>query len=184
MRHVLLFLLLLIAAACADKSAKPPRVDLLFVTNDFPVQETWEARISFSESGSLRATIAASHISQYTRQGSTVKHLDGKVRADLYDETGKHSSFISANRAIIHPNNDIEGFDNVIIISDDCTTVRTEYIKWTYQDRKVRSDKFVTIKRPTETLSGYGFESDQNLKRYRIYKATAVMKVQDQPDLK
>ncbi len=183
MRYVLLFLLL-IAAACTDKAAKPPRIDFLYVGNDHPVQETWEAQVVFSDSGRLKATVSAAHISQYTRQGSTEKKLDGRVRAELYDDQGSYSSTLTANRATIHANNDMEAFEKVVITSRDCTTVRTEYIKWTYQDQKVRSDKFVTIKRPTETLSGHGFESDQNLKHYRIYKATAVMKVQDQPDLK
>jgi LPS export ABC transporter protein LptC len=182
MRYALLLFIIMLAA-CDDKSAKPPRIDLLYVTNDYPVQETWEARIVFTDSGRIKAQLEAAHVMQFTRQGSTEKKMEGRVRADLYDENGMHSSTLTANRATIQSNNDIEAFEKVVIVSDDCTTVRTEYLKWTSADRKVRSDKFVTIKRPTETLSGYGFESDQSLKHYRIFKATAVMKMKDQSDL-
>lgn len=105
--------------------------------------------------------------------------MDSTFRVDFFDEFGKHTSFITANRAKVHPNSDMEAFENVLVVSDDCTRVTTEYMKWTASDKKIRSDKFVTITKPTEILSGYGFESDQSLKNYRIFKVKGQMKVKD-----
>ncbi|RFM24019.1 MAG: LPS export ABC transporter periplasmic protein LptC [Candidatus Thermochlorobacter aerophilum] len=176
----ILFLLAAWVLACSSKSA-PPRRSLLIIHKDFPVQETWNARITYTDSGRMKATIYAPHVSQYARGGpNTEKHLDGGVEVHFYNSAGQHTSSLNALRGIIYPNNDIEVFGRVVMVTDDCTTVRTEYAKWTSNDQKIRSDKFVTIQRPNETLSGYGFESDQHLRNYRIFNATAVMKVRQE----
>lgn len=45
---------------------------------------------------------------------------------------------------------------------------------WRNKDRKIVSDKFVTVISPNETIQGYGFESDQSLQNYVIYNITYV----------
>lgn len=174
----LLWLLALLWLACGKKS-EPPKVDMTYVGDDYPVQETWNARIIFSDSGRVEAILVAPHIAQYARQGTLERRMDSAFRVEFFDETGKRSSVITGDRAVVHPNNDMEAFGNVVVVSADCARVTTEYMKWSSRDKKIRSDKFVTIKKPTETLSGYGFESDQNLKNYRIFKASGEMKVKD-----
>ncbi|MCS6989037.1 MAG: LPS export ABC transporter periplasmic protein LptC [Chloroherpetonaceae bacterium] len=174
----LILCLALLATACGKKS-EPPKVDMTYVGDDYPVQETWNAKIVFSDSGRVKAILVAPHIAQYSRQGTLERRMDSSFRVDFFDDMGRHSSVITANRAVIHPNNDMEAFENVVVVSDDCTRITTEYMKWVSLERKIRSDKFVTITKPTETISGYGFESDQNLKNYRIFKASGQMRVKD-----
>ncbi len=174
----LVLLLSLFAIACGGKNS-PAKIDMTYIGDDYPVQETWDAKITFSDSGRVKAILVTPYLAQYSRQGTLERQMDSTFRVDFFDEFGNHTSFIVANRAKVHPNNDMEAFENVLVVSDDCTRVTTEYMKWTAADKKIRSDKFVTIAKPTETLSGYGFESDQNLKNYRIFKASGQMKVKD-----
>ncbi len=174
----LVFLLSLFAIACGGKST-PPKIDMTYIGDDYPVQESWDAKIIFSDSGHVKAILITPYLAQYSRQGALERQMDSTFRVDFFDEFGNHTSFITANRAKVHPNSDMEAFENVLVVSDDCTRVTTEYMKWTSSDRKIRSDKFVTITKPTEILTGYGFESDQNLKNYRIFKASGQMKVKD-----
>lgn len=177
LKHLLL-LVLLAFTGCGGKST-PPKVDLTYIGDDYPVQESWDAKIVFSDSGRVKAILLTPYLAQYSRQGALERQMDSTFRVDFFDEFGKHTSFITANRAKVHPNTDMEAFENVLVVSDDCTRVTTEYMKWTVSDKKIRSDKFVTITKPTETLSGFGFESDQSLKNYRIFKASGQMKVKD-----
>lgn len=174
----LIALISLFALACGGKST-PPKIDMTYIGDDYPVQETWNAKIIFSDSGRVKAILVTPYLAQYSRQGALERQMDSTFRVDFFDEFGHHTSFITANRAKVHPNTDMEAFENVLVISDDCTRVTTEYMKWTANDKKIRSDKFVTITKPTETLSGYGFESDQSLKNYRIFKAKGQMQVKD-----
>ncbi|NTW50942.1 MAG: LPS export ABC transporter periplasmic protein LptC, partial [Chlorobiales bacterium] len=67
------------------------------------------------------------------------------------------------------------------VTSTDSTVLRTEQMKWSNDDQKIRSDQFVTITKPTETLRGYGFESDQSMKNYRIFKVSGEAKIKEKP---
>ena len=60
----------------------------------------------------------------------------------------------------------------VVITSGSTTVIKTEYVKRTSNDKMIRSDKFVTIIKPDETITGQGFESDQSLKKYRIFRGS------------
>ncbi len=175
---VVLFAVGFCVLACSTKST-PPKIDMTYIGDDYPVQESWNAKIIFSDSGRVRAILVTPYIAQYSRQGALERQMDSSFRVDFFDELGNHTSFITANRAKVYPNSDMEAFENVLVVSDDCTRVTTEYMKWTAIDKKIRSDKFVTITKPTEILSGYGFESDQNLKSYRIFKVKGQMTVKD-----
>ena len=73
---------------------------------------------------------------------------------------------------MIHDNQDIEAEGNVVITSSGTTVIKTEYIKRTGKDKMLRSDKLVTIIKPDETITGQGFESDQSLKKYRIFRGS------------
>ncbi len=69
--------------------------------------------------------------------------------------------------------NNLYASDSVVVFSDS-VTIKTDEMMWRNKDRKIVSDKFVTVISPNETIEGYGFESDQNLKNYVIYNITYV----------
>jgi LPS export ABC transporter protein LptC len=68
--------------------------------------------------------------------------------------------------------NNLEATGNVVVTSDSGVVVVTNKLFWDNARQKIFSDAFVKITSPTEQLQGQGFESDQNLKNYRIFKAT------------
>ncbi len=47
-------------------------------------------------------------------------------------------------------------------------------MEWRNSDKKIVSDKFVTITSPKEKIEGYGFESDQHLQNYVVYNITYI----------
>jgi lipopolysaccharide export system protein LptC len=56
----------------------------------------------------------------------------------------------------------------------DGTVLTTEELVWNDEKQKITTDKFVTIVTPKEKLQGCGFESDQYLRNYIIYRITYV----------
>jgi len=138
---------------------------------DMPAQESWNVTLVISEQGRTRTVVSARHAAEY-RQGQKQEiRIDGGVSVQLFDRDG-HATIVTAGRGIVHDNQDIEAFDNVIIRSDDGTMLRTEHISRSNSTRMIRSDKYVTITSPTRTIRGYGFESDDAMKRYRIFHAS------------
>jgi LPS export ABC transporter protein LptC len=140
-------------------------------TKDMPAQESWNVTLVVSDNGRTKTIVSARHASEY-RQGEKQEiRLDGGLNVQLFDRDGS-ATLITAGRGIVHDNHDIEAFDNVVIRSADGTVMRTEHIWRTSHDRMIRSDKYVTISGPSRTIRGYGFESDEAMKHYRIFHAS------------
>jgi LPS export ABC transporter protein LptC len=62
--------------------------------------------------------------------------------------------------------------DNVVAENDSGTVLKTNELMWRNSDQKIITDKFVTITSPKEVIQGYGLESDQQLKNYKIFNVT------------
>ncbi len=159
-------------SGCGDPVGERRSPETGFIGLDHPVQESWKVRIALTESGIRRGVIEAEHGAEYRTNSGSEHHLDHGVRVDLFDINGHATTTITAEKAVIHDNQDIEAEGNVIITSGGSTVIKTEYVKRTARDKMIRSERFVTITKPGQTIRGEGFESDQALKRYRIFRGS------------
>lgn len=136
-----------------------------------PDQESWNPRLVISDSGKLKTVLEANHAARY-RQGEQQEiRLDGGIRVRLVNPDGT-STLITAGKCVVHGNQDIEAFDQVIILTEDGTLLRSEHITRSNKERMIRSDRYVTITSPSRIIRGYGFESDDAMKQYRIFHAS------------
>jgi LPS export ABC transporter protein LptC len=173
-RVVVLFLhvILIVASGCGNPAKERRSPETGFIGLNHPVQESWNLRIALTESGIKRGIIEAGHGAEYRINAGSEQHLDRGIRLNLFDINGYTTTTITAEKAVIHDNQDIEAEGNVIINSGGTTTIKTEYIKRTSSDHMIRSDRYVTIIKKDETIRGEGFESDQTLKKYRIFRGS------------
>jgi len=103
------------------------------------------------------------------------------MKAHFYDTHGNHTSKMTSRRGKVNDETqDLEATGKVVIVSDSGTTVRTEKIFWDNATQKIHSDAFVEITSPREVLRGYGFESDQDLKNYKVFRVTGQARVKDE----
>ncbi|MBL0174216.1 MAG: LPS export ABC transporter periplasmic protein LptC [Ignavibacteria bacterium] len=170
-----LLLLLLCFASCEDRVRPPVSMT---TGQQMPDQESWNSQVVFSDSGSVRAVLDAAHIRMYEERRETL--LDSGLVVNFYDRDGKHSSRLTSDRGKVNDQTrDLEAFDNVVFTSDSGTVVKTDYLFWDNAKKKVRSDRFVTVTSPKERLQGYGFEADQGLKNYVVYRVSGEAQVQE-----
>jgi LPS export ABC transporter protein LptC len=156
---------------CSSKRVKPS-VDLNLNTQELPSQESWNSVITFTDSGKTKAILWTGHLRKFDDKRETF--LDKNVKVDFYnDEQIKTSTLTSKKGRVDETTNNLYAIDSVVVFSDS-VTIRTEEMMWRNKDRKIVSDKFVTVVSPQEKIEGYGFESDQNLKNYVIYNITYV----------
>ena len=142
-----------------------------------PSQESWNSTITFSDSGTVKAIVQAGHI--YAYDNSTVTHLDSGVIVDFFDEVGLHTTTLTSRHAVVDEGtNNLEATGNVIVRSDSGTVVYTEKMFWDNKRQLIHSPEFVGIVSPKERLQGTGFESDHNLRNYRIFKVTGTAESQ------
>jgi LPS export ABC transporter protein LptC len=167
--------LLLVLGACEEK-VKPSITSGL--TGQSPVQESWDAKIVFTDSGKLAGILKAGHISVFADRKITL--LDSSLTVDFYDEHQNHTSVLTARRGVVNDvNHDFEAHEHVVVVSDSGSVLRTEELYWTNATRKIHTPAYVEITSPKEQLRGHGFESDQDLKHYTILKVTGQAKTDE-----
>ena len=167
-RTVFVLLAVLALGGCSDKM-RPSVVAL--PESSLPSQESWRSTVTFSDSSKIKAILWAGHIADYQDQRITL--LDDSVHVDFFDELGNHTSLLTARRGKVNDaTQDFDAYDNVVVVSDSGTTLKTDRLFWTNADRKVRTDAYVDITSATEHIMGHGLISDQSLKNYRIFRMT------------
>lgn len=170
-QFVLLFCFAFALIGCEEK-VKPSVLSGVSSTQ-LPSQESWHSTITFSDSGIVKAIVKAGHI--YAYDNSRVTNLDSGVVVDFFDEFGKHTTQLTSKRGSVDEgSNNLEATGNVVVKSDSGTTVYTEKMFWNNQRQLIHSPEFVRIVSPKEQLQGTGFESDHNLRNYKIFKVTGT----------
>ncbi len=179
-RVVVLFfpLLLVVAAGCGAPLTESSSSGTDSAGLDHLVQESWTNRIALTDSGVRRGIVEAGHGAEYRTRSGSEHHLDGGIRVTLFDAKGRPATIITAQKAVIHENQDIEAMGKVVMTSAEKTVITTEYVTTSAKEKMIRSDRFVTITRPGETIRGEGFESDQALKKYRIFRGSGEAFIQ------
>lgn len=145
-----------------------------FTTLDSDDQSTHRSNdpvIRLMDSNRVKAVIRAKLARVYEDKLET--YLDSNVTVEFMSmETGHRVSILTADSVMIDERtNDMTATGNVVVIADSSfTTLKTELLMWNNKRRILHSTEFVHIKSPNEEIQGYGFESDQYLKNYVIYK--------------
>lgn len=156
---------------CSTKRVKPS-VDANLNIEELPSQESWKSVVTFTDSGKTKAVLWAGHLRKYNEKRETL--LDQNIKVDFYDQKEVHTTTLtSKNGRVDESTNNLFAKDSVVVYSDS-VTIKTEEMMWRNKDRKIVSDKFVKVISSKEVIEGYGFESDQSLRNYIIYKITYV----------
>ena len=107
--------------------------------------------------------------------------MDGGIKVEFFNAQGIKSSTLTSKRGKVDERtNNLFAIDSVVAINDSGVVLRSDEIVWRNKDKKIYSDKFVTIESPDETIQGYGFESDQQLRNYVVYNITYTARTKKQ----
>ena len=95
------------------------------------------------------------------------------VVVHFFDSEGKQTSVLTSKQAVVdEATNNLEAMGDVVVVSSDSTTLRTQHLYWDNKKQLVHTPEFVQITSPREKLQGHGFESDQSLHNYKIFHVT------------
>ncbi len=162
-------LLYLFFQSCSNDKIEPPKIDINS-TDSIPSQESFNTTVTFSDSGRVKAILTAGRIRVFTKFNYTL--IDSGAKVDFYKD-GAYSSTLTGKRGkIFDATKDVEVYDDVKLVSQDGSVLTTNKLYWVNKTQKIKSDEFVHITTKTDDIQGYGFEADQNLKNYVIYKVS------------
>ncbi len=171
MKIILSLLSLILLTHCTSERVKPA-IDKSIKVEELPAQESWNSVITFSDSGKIKAIMNAGHLRVFEEAKETL--LDDKIKIDFFDEKEIKTTTLNSLRGRVDDRtNNLWAIDSVVAVSDSVTLI-TDELMWRNVDKKIVSDKFVRIITPKEKIEGYGFESDQSLRNYVIYRITFV----------
>ncbi len=174
MKYVTVLFIILLFAGCGGQKVKPT-VNSSLQVSKLPEYEGWDETVFFSDSGKTRAVLYYDRLRKYDQPQETL--LD-TIKVKFFNEQGKQTSVLTALKGKVNDiTDDLYAIDSVVAVNDSGVTLRTQELMWRNKDKKIISDKFVTITSPKEKIQGYGFESDQDLNNYVIYNITYVTRL-------
>jgi LPS export ABC transporter protein LptC len=155
--------------SCGSDKIEPVKTNIVS-SDSIPSQESFNSTVTFSDSGRVKAVLKAARIRVYSKFSYTL--IDEGAQVDFY-KNGVYNSTLTGKRGKIYDlTKDVEVYDSVKMVSEDGSVLTTNKLHWINKTQRIKSDDFVHIITKTDDIQGYGFEADQNLKNYIIYKVS------------
>ena len=170
--YCLLFVICFLLNTCSSDKIEPPKTDIT-ASDSIPNQISYNASVTFSDSGRVKAVLFAGRIRIFSKLNYTL--IDSNAKVDFY-KNGLIASTLTGKKGKIYDNTkDVEVYDDVKLVSNEGSTLTTNKLFWINSTQRIKSDEFVHITTKTDDIRGYGFEADQNLRNYVIYKVSGEM---------
>jgi LPS export ABC transporter protein LptC len=162
------------AAGCGRSGSITPAA----TTGEMPDQEVTDFALTETDAGHLQWKLFAHYAATYESRNLIVVH---GVRVDFFDELGKSSSTLTAQEGDIQQQtHDMTARGNVKLQTSDGIRMTTQLIRFLNREQKIVSpeDQQVRVERHGDVLTGYGFESDPELRRFEFKRGRAVVRTQ------
>ena len=156
-------------SGCENKTQ--PSVLSTVDSRTLPQQESWNSTIVVSDSGHITAIILAGYIRVFESDRKT--QMSQGVRVRFFNPQGVQTSILTSEEGSVDEStNNLEARKNVVVVSSDSSRMTTEQLFWNNQRQLIYTPEYVQITSKKDRLQGHGFESDQGLKNYRIFRVT------------
>ena len=133
---------------------------------ELPDQEVSDFVLTETDEGKMQWKMFARNAATFSARNLVVAH---GIRVDFYDEEGKKSSELTAQEGEIHElSRDMVARGNVVLQTTEGTRMSTQKLEFKNRQQKIVSDEFVRVERGGDELTGYGFESDPNLRHFEF----------------
>ena len=155
--------------ACGGKD--PETIDIQFDPETTPSMVTDSVTTLISDSGITRYKLVADNWQVFDKAEEPFWYFPEGIYLERFDSLFQVEAKIIADSAWNYTNKrlwrlkgnvDIRNMEGEMFLSDE--------LFWDQKEKKVYSDKYIQIKRGDTELKGYGFESNQEMTEYRIFR--------------
>lgn len=156
-------------------SDAPPQTIPASETKDIPGHLTWNITVRFMDSAITKAILKGRRARVYEERQETL--LDSGVTVDFMGTAGvkRVARMTSDSVRVDDKTRDMIARGHVIVLSDSTgKKLTTTLLTWDNASQKLRTTEYVKIESPGEMIEGYGLESDQYLKEYKIFKVSGI----------
>ena len=155
--------------ACGSKETET--VDIQFDPEITPTMTTDSVTALISDSGITRYKLVADIWEVFDKAADPFWYFPERIYLERFDSLFQVEAKILADTAWnytdkslwrLKGNVDIRNMEGEMFLSDE--------LFWDQKEQRVYSDKYIQIKRGDTELKGYGFESNQQMTEYRIFR--------------
>ena len=133
---------------------------------ELPDQEVSYFEASETDQGALQWKMYARSAATY-RSRNTV--IASAVRIDFFGDDGKRSSTLTAREGEMNDlTRDMTARGDVVIQTTEGTRMTTSQLRFLNKSQRIRTESFVRVDRRGDVLTGWGFESDPDLKDFQF----------------
>lgn len=146
----------------------------------FPTMKTLNVSTLISDSGYTRYHITTPLWLMFEESAEPHWSFPDGLYVVQYDTEMKETGTFTSDTATYYSAKKLWQFDrNVRMRNTAGDRFMTQQLFWDQNDQKLRSDSFIHIERADRIIEGYGFESDQEMKSYIIYRPTGIFPTGD-----
>lgn len=161
--------------------SKTPVADAIVERDSLPVMRTLGMTTLISDSGVIRYKVDADEWLIFDKKNPPYWAFERGVYLEQFDSIFQIEASIKADTAYYYDKKKLwELIGNVSIQNRKGEKFDTDLLYWDERTEKVYSDAFVRIEQPDRIITGYGFDSNQQMTIYTIRNIQGVFYVEDQ----
>ncbi len=143
-----------------------------------PVREAEDVEFYYSDKDQVKIKMAAPLLHEFK---SGDQELPNGVYMEFFDEAGRLESTLKANHAYyFKTENQWRGRGNVEVKNlQQNEQLNTEELFWKPGEKRIFTDKFVTIKQQGDVIYGEGLDAKEDLSEYTITKLSGRIQVDE-----
>lgn len=170
--RILLIVILIFSFFIACGSSDKEYVDMPFDKETTPTMYTDSVTMLISDSGVVRYKIVTKDWKLFESASDPYSYFPEGIYLEKFDTTFHKEVTLKADTAWNYTRQKVwklKGHVFIKNIKDE--TFSSEEVIWDERLQKVYSDKYIEINRPDKLmLKGFGFESNQSMTEYRVFK--------------
>lgn len=148
--------------------------------DSLPDMKTTGVTTFISDSGMIRYKIITAEWLIFNQVDTPFWAFEKGIYLEKFDTLFRIDSSIKADTAFYYePKKLWELRGNVHIRSQRGDKFDTQLLFWDQNKERIYSDRYIRIEQPERILTGYGFESNQQMTEYQIYNNTGIFTVED-----
>ena len=143
-----------------------PRMSSVPAAGELPDQEVSDFEATETDLGAIQWKMYARSAATYRARNRVVAR---GLRIDFFDEQGKRASTLTAREGEMNDmTHDMTARGEVVIQTTEGTRMTTDQLQFFNKRQRIQTESFVRVDRRGDVLTGWGFESDPQLKDFQF----------------
>ena len=173
-------MLLLFTVACSKEVKEV--VDATYDPEKSYTMKATQVNTLISDSGITRYRIEAAEWIVFGKEKEQYWYFPEGIYVEKFDTLFHSEASIKADTAYYFDKKGLwHLIGNVEVESLQGEQFDTSELFWDQKKEKVYSDKYIRIQQKEQIITGVGFESNQNMTRYKIFNSQGEFPVEDTP---